>query len=340
LVGAGVLHAPPAGAATITLGPTLSSATVTSQLKCGNTKGCTVAQKTPSYTSPVTGMVVAWRVKGAAGTLTLRVIDGNTGGAGVAFGTALTTGKELFPAEIPIKAGERFGVDIANEVTAARLGYAAKAGAAFSEWGPVLAEGATKAPQEEVSGAELLLNVEIQPAPGITAVTPAAGPVEQPDAVTITGHDFEEVTGVEFGGRLEGFEVLSETTIAVEALGFTPGLVPVTVTTRAGSATLPGSFTFQPRSALTPPAMPTEPVIPPIDLQSGGSPAREFLCHVPKLKGKKLPAAKRKLTAAHCRLGKVTRARNAADGQGKVVGQVPAAGVSAPDGSRVKVHLG
>src|SRR4051794_21489521 len=72
------------GAATVTIGPKLAGATVSSSIVCEISGGCTVAQKTPSYISPVAGTIVRWRVKGAAGPLTLRVLDGNTAGPAVA----------------------------------------------------------------------------------------------------------------------------------------------------------------------------------------------------------------------------------------------------------------
>lgn len=65
------------------------------------------------------------------------------------------------------------------------------------------------------------------------------------DTVTITGHDLEQVEDVSFGPHSASFEVVSETTIVAQAFGFTPSSVPVTVTTRAGTVSLPAAFTFE-----------------------------------------------------------------------------------------------
>jgi len=55
-------------------------------------------------------------------------------------------------------------------------------------------------------------------------------------------------------------------------------------------------------------------------------PALAASCTVPKLKGLKLAAAKRKLARAHCKLGKVTRKRGTRTQRGKVIKTKPAAG--------------
>jgi len=243
------LFAPSAGAAIVTVGPVLGSATVEGHAECGSPSGCLVAQKTPSYTSPVTGKIVGWRVKGATGTFSLQVLHGNTGGANSALGTA-ATGKTFFPAEIPIEAGDRFGVDIPQ--VGDELGYEKQSGATFSAWSPGLALNETRAPSEDKSKAELLVNVDIQPLPGISAVTPASGPMET-DTVTITGHDFEQVEDVSFGAYSVSFEVVSETTIVAQAFAITPSTVPVTVTTRAGTVSLPAAFTFVEAAGVTMP---------------------------------------------------------------------------------------
>jgi hypothetical protein len=335
---AGGLFATPAGAAIVTVGPVLGSATVEGHAECGSLSGCLVAQKTPSYTAPVTGKIVGWRVKGATGTFSLQVLHGNTGGATSALGTA-AAGKTFFPAEIPIAAGDRFGVDIPQ--VGDELGYEKLTGTTFSAWSPGLGLGETRAPTEEKSKAELLVNVDIQPLPGISAVTPASGPMET-DPVTITGHDFEAVEDVSFGAYSASFEVLSETTLVAQAFAVTPSTVPVTITTRAGTVSLPAAFTFVEGagagatipnvSPLVIPDLP--PVIP--DLSSPD----ETECHVPRLKGKTLKQAKPALAAAHCKLGRVTRRKGLKPKPTRVVSELPPAGSRAPANASVQVRLG
>lgn len=78
---------------------------------------------------------------------------------------------------------------------------------------------------------------------------------------------------------------------------------------------------------LGPPAPPPPPVTPPAN------------CVVPKLQGKKLKAAKKKIKAAGCKLGKVTKRKGATAANGKVAGQSPQAGKTVAAGTKVKVTL-
>ena len=335
----GGLFAAPAGAAIVTVGPVLGSATVEGHAECGSPSGCLVAQKTPSYTSPVAGKIVGWRVKGATGTFILQVLHGNTGGANSALGTA-GPGKTFLPAEIPIEAGERFGVDIPQ--VGDELGYEKQSGATFSAWSPGLGLNETRLPSEDKSKAELLVNVDIQPLPGISAVTPASGPMETTDTVTITGHDFEQVEDVSFGAYSASFEVVSEATIVAQAFGLTPSSVPVTVTTRAGTVSLPAAFTFEAMagSGVTVPNISPVviPDLPPLIPDPSFPDAIE--CHVPRLKGKTLKQAKPVLLAGHCKLGKVTRRKGPRAKRTRVVGELPPAGSRAPANASVQVRLG
>jgi hypothetical protein len=62
-------------------------------------------------------------------------------------------------------------------------------------------------------------------------------------------------------------------------------------------------------------------------------------CKVPNLHGKGLKAAKKKLKAADCKLGKVTKKKGATAKTGKVGKQSPKAGKILAPGSKVKVTL-
>jgi hypothetical protein len=59
-------------------------------------------------------------------------------------------------------------------------------------------------------------------------------------------------------------------------------------------------------------------------------------CKVPRVIGKKLAVAKRAITRAHCRVGRVRKARSRR-ARGRVVSQSPRAGVKRPRGTRVKL---
>jgi hypothetical protein len=80
-----------------------------------------------------------------------------------------------------------------------------------------------------------------------------------------------------------------------------------------------------PLSVVTPPLPPTPP--PPT-------------CTVPKLEGKKLKAAKKKIRAADCKVGHVGKKKGVTAKSGKVIHQSPKAGKVLGAGSQVKVKLG
>jgi PASTA domain/IPT/TIG domain len=162
-------------------------------------------------------------------------------------------------------------------------------------------------------GSDTLLNVSatVLPPPTISALTPAGGSVKGGAAVTVSGSNFAEVKGVSFGAApAAGFSVASEGQITATAPA-SKSIVPVTVTvtTAAGTATSTQTFTYEG-------------------------------CKVPKLKGKKLKASKKKLKKADCRTGKVKKRKGATGSSGKVVKQSPKPGTILPPGARVKLTLG
>jgi beta-lactam-binding protein with PASTA domain len=59
---------------------------------------------------------------------------------------------------------------------------------------------------------------------------------------------------------------------------------------------------------------------------------------VPRVIALKLVKAKAKIKKAHCRVGKVRRARSAKPG--RVIGQSPRPGVTKPNGFKVKLVVG
>jgi hypothetical protein len=65
----------------------------------------------------------------------------------------------------------------------------------------------------------------------------------------------------------------------------------------------------------------------------------EVLCVVPKVKGKRLPAAKRAVRKAHCSVGKVTRAFSKSVKKGRVISQKPKPGKKLAAGSKVKLKV-
>jgi hypothetical protein len=337
------VFAAPAAAEIVSVGPELKGLTLEGHnVECASAFGCLLSQKTPTYTSPISGMVVGWRVKGSAGNLTLEVLKGNEGRLGAASATA-ENGKEL-PAHIPVEKGERFGIFI-PKLAGTNLGFAELAGSTFSTWSPSLTPGETKSPTENTAKAELAFNVLVQPPPTFTGVSPASGPVNTTDTVTISGDDFIGVEDVSFGANSAEFEVPSETTIVARTSSIVASHAPVTITTRAGTVSVPEAFTFEeaagggPTITVTPPTTIAPPDLPDLTFPT------EVECHVPKLKGKTLAQAKTALANANCRLGTVTRRKHArtkaAKAQrGKVLSELPPAGARAPANSKVRLHLG
>jgi hypothetical protein len=81
--------------------------------------------------------------------------------------------------------------------------------------------------------------------------------------------------------------------------------------------------------------LPGAPVIAPPP-----APAPEAHCVVPKLKGKKLKAAKRAIRAGDCKVGHVGKKEGVTAKTGKVIRQNPKAGTTKTAGSKVNVKLG
>jgi hypothetical protein len=147
------------------------------------------------------------------------------------------------------------------------------------------------------------------PPPVITSITPASGSIKGGTTVTIVGQYFS-APSVSFGSRsASSFAVNSPTQItAVSPPGSAPGVVAVSVTTGGG--------------------------------KSASVAADEFAytaCVVPKLKGKTLKHARKALSRADCRLGKV---RPKGQTTGHVKRQSPKAGSVLAPGSKVRVKLG
>jgi hypothetical protein len=301
-------------AANLTFGADLSPAPAGSFL-C-NTSACTFAQVGPSFVSPVTGAIVRWSVKGASGALALRVLSGITGGASGATQTPASTATQVFPAALPVAAGQRIGLDLAGNTS---VGYTQQD--SLDAWVSHLGNGETRSPFATVPNIQLLFNAEVQPAPAISALGPNTGPIGTSSPVVILGHDFAGATAVKFGSLpAAGFTINSEGEItAIPPPITTAGPVDVSVTTVAG--TTPSSaadrFTFT--------ASPAAPI---------------SACVVPKLIGRKLKASKKKLRARDCKLGAVTKKKGVTTRTGKVIKQSPRPGKVLAPGSRVSVKLG
>jgi hypothetical protein len=244
--------------------------------------------------SPVSGVVVRWRLTGAfsGGPFRLQVLRPAMGGqyTNVATSEPQTpsgTSLQTFTSNVPIQAGDLIALADTNETDT--FGIEVVPSSTLGYWNPVLVEGATAAPAV-LNGFELGLNADVQPAPGLVLIAPPSGPITGGTVVTIAGHDFAGVSAVKFGAiPATSFTVNSENSItAVAPASSTPGTVDVSVTTVGGTtpAATSDQFTYTNASNLP-------------------GPAQQRSCVVPKLTGKSLKSARKKLKKAECKLGKV-----------------------------------
>ncbi len=310
------LLATAAQASTITVGSVLPPGSVATKFEQVRTFFNTaLPEKGANLTSPATGAIVRWRMQDAeGGPFSLRILRPNGTGGYMAAGTsnpvtpAAGGGLQTFTANLPIQAGDLIGVDPTN--AADKIGIATVAGASYGFIFPPPFDGATVAPSGGVSGQEVELSAEVQPAPAITSITPDFGSVTGGTSVKITGTNLGGASAVKFGEvPATSFKAESETQItAVAPAGTTVGSVDVTATTLAGtSPTVKNDLFFY----------------------EG--------CVVPKLKGKKVKAAKKAIGRADCKTGKITRRKGK---PGKVIKQNPKPGKVLAPGTKVKLTVG
>lgn len=154
---AALLVLPGQAGASSTFGSNLpSTGTLTSF--CGGS-ACTLWQETiPNVviTSPIDGVVVAWRTRLSLGTLRLRVITPSGASAATGAGTSgpvtipkpINNNVKLFPTRLPIKTGDFLGVDLAAGADPCNpngtcMGEAITTGANTVGFGPPLGNGQT-----------------------------------------------------------------------------------------------------------------------------------------------------------------------------------------------------
>lgn len=286
---------------------------------------CTVAQfglpSPSSAASPVDGAVVSWSVREAASIpgYALQVLSpSGTSATGVATSapqTPVGTAIDTFPTSLPIRKGQIIAL---KTPTGGQLAAKLVPGASeIAFFGPALGDGETRAGSAPSAEIAIALNAVVQPAATIATISPVGGPSTGGTQVTITGTDFEGASAVKFGApSATSFMIASETQIVAVAPPGT-GVVPVTVTTAAGTATAPQTFTYA----------------------AAASPGSAAKCTVPKLRGKTLKSAKKRIRAADCRVGTLTKQKGATAKDGEVVKQVPKPGATVPVDTKVKVTL-
>jgi len=283
-----------AQASTITVGSVLPlSYTLTPFGQLQTQFNTTLPEKGANLTSPVDGAIVRWRMLGAGGgPFYLRVLHPNGSGAYEATqsstaATPIGSGLQTFSTNVPVKAGDLIGIDPTNPTD--EIGVATVPGASYAFIFPPPFNGATVAPSGTESGKEIELSAEVQPVPSIDSLENFSGSIAGGTVVKIKGDDLNGASVVKFGANpAASFTVDSENLItATSPPSRVAGFVDITVTTLAGTSETRRSDRFQYEA-----------------------------CVVPKLKGKTLPATRKALKKADCRLGKVK-------GKGNVVRQSP-----------------
>lgn len=306
-----------AGAAVVTVGPGLSGSWV--RYRCG-VPSCTylngeLAGTGANLSSPVTGAIIGFNVVDGVTSGTYRIRTANQAGATTfSFAKLSATvaaipngGVQSYPISLPITAGQTVALTTSET---ASLGFQ-EVGRTF-EWETELPETGSYAAEEsypEIAG----FNVEVQPAPTISALGTTSGLTTGGTSVTIAGTDFEGASGVSFGSTpATSYVVNSESQITATApASASATAVPVTVTTVAGTATSPQTFTYE----------------------------KPVYCVVPNLAGRKLAAAKKALGKAKCKVGTIKKLAGASAKTGKVSKQSPKAGSKLAVGSKVAVTL-
>jgi hypothetical protein len=332
------LAATDAVAAPIQLGENLATGTYASPASC-NPNECTIVQLSVAegrpLLSPVDGAIVSWSVKGASVLpgYKLRVLSRLglqfTAVRSSAEEVPLGSGVETFPAALPISKGQYVGLDVPG---GGNIGWNSGSTGKFWLAEPPLADGGSGT-EAEASGS-IAYSALVQPAPTVSSISQTSGPATGGTAVTITGTDLEGTYAVDFGPTpATAFTVEGEGQISVSSPSAAAGAVPISVTTVAGTASSARLFGYStpPAQSVTTPAQP------------GATPTaaavKRAICIVPALEGKKLKASRKKLGAADCRLGTVTRKKGAAK-PAKVVRQSPRPGKHLAAGAAVKVTLG
>jgi hypothetical protein len=313
---AALLLVAPARGATVTVGSPLAQAFKSFPFNSVGTVSNT-ALPAGNVVSPISGAIVRWRISGATGgPFKLRVLRPAgpslfTGAGTSAAETPSSTATQTFSTSLPIQAGDAIGLDNSNDED--RIGVAEVPGAAFLFWDPPLLEGSTRPGSPGADPLEVAFNAEVQPAPTVASVAPAAGSFKGRTRVTIDGSDFSGATAVSFGSAAAtGFSLDSDTRItATTPAAEKPGKVDVVVTTVAG-ASAPGAaakFTYT-------------------------------ACKVPNVLGKRLKKARKRLRKARCKVGKVSLKKGAERATARVLKQRPKPGSLRAPGAKVRLTVG
>jgi alpha-tubulin suppressor-like RCC1 family protein len=188
--------------------------------------------------------------------------------------------------------------------------------------------------------------------PGGTTIASVGGGPSSYDTLAVVS-DLAVTTGALPAGLLGvPYGATAQASGGTAPYRWTAGGLPAGLGIDSATGQITGTPTATPSSAVTlsvtdaegTTASATLPLmIPPAPAASATNPAVSaaavHTCRVPKLKGEKLKAAKKRIKAADCKLGKVTK-KGSARRKPEVVKQKPAVGTTRPAGSKINVVLG
>ena len=315
-VACALLAAPGASAAPLNLGQTGFDACGTfgySLTQLGTAGG-------PAYAAPGDGLLTSWSVGADSDTgaiVKLRIFrPTSTPNLYLVLADSPDQGPLTpnmangpFPISIPVKAGDLIGINIVAGTSPACQILTSNSDDVALQFLPDNADvGDLESSADTSSGEKANISATFVGPPVVSSVSPSSGPRTGGTKVTVNGHDLEGASAVSFGSQpAAGFTVDSDSRITATTPPGALGLVDVRVTTLVGQSAQVAAdrFTFL------------------------------EVCTVPKVKGKKLKPAKKKLSHGDCRIGKVK-----GDRQGKVKKQNPKPGVVLPVGGKVNVKLG
>jgi hypothetical protein len=288
-----------------------------------------LAEAGAKVASPVNGTIINWHLTEAAGNgFELRVL--HPSGTGTYSWTTHSSpvspsasGVETFPTDLPIAEGDLVALYVPVGGTE---GIEFPEGSEAISWEPALAEGTEATPENNLL-VEYGFNAEVLPPPTISGISPVTGSTAGGTSVAIDGSNFIDVESVDFGSTAaKSYSVSGEGEISAVAPPGAAGQVPITVTTVAGSAKSTQDFAYE-----TPVPVVQKSPAPIVPVAS---------CLVPRLRGKRLKAAREVVRAAHCALGKNIREKGANNRNGKVVAQSQKPGTVGPVETVVRVTLG
>lgn len=327
-----------AGAAT-TIGSTLSVAPEHSS--CGTSTFTNTALASP-LGAPFAGAIVRWRMDlqegGGANLYKLRILRpaGGTNYTAVGTGPGQTAplagiNTLTLPTPLPVQAGDIIAIDCPNGAPIPSTDHGLT-GSKYAFFNPVLGEGKTASPTNQLPGDEMLINADVVGLPSVASISEASGPTSGGTIVSVTGSHLGEVNAVSFGATPATFSLVSESQLfAVAPPSGAAIAVSISVVNAAGTAAAAQPFTY-----LGPPV---QGPAAPASASPGASPDRAPSCTVPKLVGKKLKLDRKAIAKAGCELGKVTR-KGVVGRNAKVVRQSPKPGTIRVTGSKVNLVLG